>query len=214
MNLKTILILLTGIVVGFLGVNQFYAYQLARASISRDTNVTYTNQLNLIVKTNENLKTELTSLSSQLEELRTTANVHQVLDNDIAHYELLLGKKSVSGPGVTLTVDAKLETFWVIDILNELFISGAEAISIDDVRVTHTTGFVNQGDPKLTIYVNNQKPLKTPYVIQAIGDPDLLYQYLTQNDGIVPRLKAALGIGDNAVTIAKSQAITLPATAN
>lgn len=211
MKLKHFIYLCAGLLVGFLGLNQFYSYQIARSATSRDTNVTYANQLNLTVKTNEKLKTELSSLENQLTELRTAANIYQVLDKDIARFELLLGKKSVTGPGIELTIDAPLETFWIIDIVNELYVSGAETISINGNRFGGTMGFVSQGDANTTLYMNNQLPLSRPYVIDAIGDTNLLHQYLTQNEGIVPRITKALGLSKNAISIEKKESIVIPA---
>lgn len=212
MNAKQLIILVTGILVGFLSVSQFYSYRQAKEALSRDTTVSYANQLNLTVQTNEKLKAELSKLDNQLNELRTTANVYQVLEKDIERYELLTGKRPVTGPGITLSINAKLETFWIIDILNELSVSGAEAISINGRRITDRTGFVGQGAPEMVIYVNNTSPLIRPYSIQAIGDPGVLHQYLTQNDGIIRRLKTSLGVSDSDITIAQNESISIPET--
>lgn len=214
MNLKQIIILISAILVGFLGVNQFHSYQKIRAASSRDTNVTYANQVNLIVKTNDNLRNELVNLGNELNELRTTANVFQVIEKDIERFELLSGKKPVSGPGVTITVNHPLETFWIIDLLNELYVSGAEAVSINGKRITGSMGFVGQGNPELTMYLNNESPILQPYTIQAIGDPDLLKQYLDQNDGIVHRLRTSLGAKESEITLKTNENITIPAIQN
>jgi Bacterial protein of unknown function (DUF881). len=62
------------------------------------------------------------------------------------------------------------------DILNELRINGAQAISINGERILGTSKLVCAGP---TIFLNRNR-YPPPYVIKAIGDPDVLYDAVDQ----------------------------------
>lgn len=97
---------------------------------------------------------------------------------------LKAGFTDVKGPGVIITLDDApvkqkdvIIDFQIIHdndvkvILNELKKAGAQAISINGERITPVSEQVCAGP---TIKVNNNR-YAVPYVIQAIGDPQLLF---------------------------------------
>jgi uncharacterized protein YlxW (UPF0749 family) len=86
------------------------------------------------------------------------------------------GASKVSGPGVKVVVDDAVDAVSdrnrVLDsdlqkLVNALWESGAEAISIDGQRVTNLTSIRQAGE---AINVN-YRPLRAPYTVLAIGDP-------------------------------------------
>jgi len=93
------------------------------------------------------------------------------------------GLTAVKGSGIVITMEdapAKgeldVEEYIIHDndinnILDELKASGAQAISVNGERVIFSTKPVCAGP---TIIVNNNR-YPPPYVIKAIGDPDMLY---------------------------------------
>lgn len=96
---------------------------------------------------------------------------------------LRAGLAAVKGSGIVITMEdapAKgeldIEEYIIHDndinnILDELKANGAQAISINGERVMFSTKPVCAGP---TIIVNNNR-YPPPYVIKAIGDPDILY---------------------------------------
>ena len=86
-------------------------------------------------------------------------------------------------------------------ILNDLKKAGAQAISINGERIVAISEQVCAGP---TILVNrNRYPV--PYIINAIGDPDLLYESLSRSERI------ALMIEDRIrVEIKKSKEVIVP----
>ena len=101
--------------------------------------------------------------------------------------KLKAGYTDVKGPGITIRLDdatARQEDIplnWLIIhdqdikvILNELKKSGAEAISINGERVVPMSEQVCAGP---TIKVNDNR-YSVPYIIEAIGDPAILYDNL------------------------------------
>ncbi len=103
----------------------------------------------------------------------------------VRDYEYLrAGLVAVTGRGIVITMeDAKtigeldikeyiIHDYDVNDILDELKANGAQAISINDERVVVNTKPVCAGP---TIIVNDNR-YPPPFVIKAIGDPDVLFE--------------------------------------
>ena len=109
------------------------------------------------------------------------------------------GLKDVRGQGIIMTVedsileagtDANLNNYLVHDedllnLVNELKASGAEAISINDKRVISMSAIRCAGT---TILVNDEK-VAPPFVIKAIGDSALLESAITMRGSYVDILK-------------------------
>lgn len=111
---------------------------------------------------------------------------------------MLVGSTDVHGPGVTVYITPKSTVLRsnidsqpiidkdILDIVNELNAAGAEAVAVNDYRITSRTGIRNGGN---FIYVNEEKisPWKR-VVIQAIGDKSILDASLNF-PGALPELK-------------------------
>jgi uncharacterized protein YlxW (UPF0749 family) len=102
--------------------------------------------------------------------------------------ELATGIGAVTGPGVVVHVDdapgsaaadhARGGQFGqgrvldrdLQDIVNGLWAAGAEAISINGLRLTSRTAIRSAGEAILVDY----RPLSPPYTVRALGDPGVL----------------------------------------
>jgi uncharacterized protein YlxW (UPF0749 family) len=103
---------------------------------------------------------------------------------------VLAGTVPVHGPGVVVTVtdpQGVLDSGDLLDAVQELRDSGAEAIAIDGVRVVATTPLV---DTPEGIAVGDQV-VDAPYEITAIGDPDTLAAGLSFPGGVVESVREA-----------------------
>lgn len=110
--------------------------------------------------------------------------------------KLHAGLTEVTGNGVIITLnDAEernpIKAEWsllhdsdIFEVVNELKIGGAQAISINNERVISTTEVVCAGP---TIRVNRNR-YAVPYEIKAIGDPKRLYSTFIES-GIYSTLK-------------------------
>lgn len=101
---------------------------------------------------------------------------------DLERYKVIAGLTDVEGPGVVITLDDAdirkdeyidenetiIHDLDIIELLNELKASGAEAISVNDERITSNSEQICAGP---TIKINNTK-YATPFVIKAIGSKD------------------------------------------
>lgn len=149
---------------------------------------------------------KLEQTDKQLEELRkNVADLHTDVEvqEKIEKYEMILGMTDVTGEGVIITVadnnnvnnsnsfsSINISSYLVHDgnlvsIINELKSAGAEAISINDNRITSSTAITCAGN---VIQINGQK-VGSPFVIKAIGSKELLYGELNKNGGTLYKLK-------------------------
>lgn len=147
---------------------------------------------------------------AQLQESLSTAT--PAPQEDTQNLKLMAGTLEVTGAGVVVTLKETPEALTaknkVADediwrVLNELLISGAEAISINDVRLSSVTGIRNVGNRILV----NQTMIASPVEIKAIGDPAVLEASLKLRGGVIE----LLGRWGIEVTVAKSETLTIPA---
>ena len=111
-------------------------------------------------------------------------NIVDVLNKDLKFNMGRSGYSDLEGPGIRITMydnpssqvvgfsvsDDIIHDVDILNILNDLRIAGAEAISINDERVISSSE-IKCGGPIIKL---NQKSLGTPFIIRAIGDPKLL----------------------------------------
>ena len=149
---------------------------------------------------------KLKDTDKELEDLKKqVANLHtnEAVQEKINKYETLLGINDVKGQGIEISLSdndnysnqnsfASINTsnYLVHDgnliaIVNELKAAGAEAISINDKRITGSTAITCAGN---VIQVNGEK-VGSPFIIRAIGQKDLLYGEVTKNGGTIYKLK-------------------------
>ena len=132
--------------------------------------------------------------------------------------KMLAGLVEVRGPGVQVILDdsrfTSLESadgilvhdFDLRDVVNVLWLAGAEAIAVDDERVVHSTSIYCVGT---TVMVNDTR-LSPPYEIGAIGDSVRILDYL-RNPGYLSELKTRrdrFGLG---VEFVRVETMTVPA---
>lgn len=127
----------------------------------------------------------------QLEEELAAARgeTASVIDNpEVAKLQTLLGLTPVEGPGLLISLDDSdrrlLKSEDPADLLvhydhlemvvNELWASGAEAISINEERVVVDSGLSCAGT---TILLNTRR-IAPPYIIKAIGDSEVMEEAL------------------------------------
>jgi uncharacterized protein YlxW (UPF0749 family) len=137
------------------------------------------------------------TLRSRLTTLSTSARAVQAR---VQRLEGRTGFGAVRGPGIQATVANAPDTAGselVRDsdlalLTDALWAAGAEAISVNGVRLTALGGFRNVG---ATVLLNSQ-PLNPPYVLSVVGDPDTLPANLLSSSvgGQWYALKDSLGL--------------------
>jgi uncharacterized protein YlxW (UPF0749 family) len=185
-------VLIVFLLLGILISVQFHAQQIFRSDLSLQS----TDDLTLILKglqdKRTNLEKELQNLEQQQQALNNdTTNGASLVNNltkESNQLKIALGLIPVKGPGVTVTIppDSSIVYLDLIDIVNELWASQAEAISINDQRVTAWT-IIYWNKEKMTITVNGAD-VTFPCTIKAIGNPDTLESGLQLLGGVLDNL--------------------------
>lgn len=141
----------------------------------------------------KNLKAEINSINEELEKqdkkleileklVKNDSEFLKFLKDEKVFYEMISGDVDLEGAGIVLTiteesVDRPVKRTDVIHdsdllrIINDLRTSGAEAISINDLRVYSRTGVKCNG-PVVRL---NGRTKGAPFIIKAIGNSDKLY---------------------------------------
>jgi uncharacterized protein YlxW (UPF0749 family) len=144
-----------------------------------------------------------------------TTQVGRALSDQLDTLELLAGTEPATGPGMRIVVDNSAdagETQQVVldtdlqQLVNGLWVSGAEAVAINGQRLTSLSSIRVAGD---AITVNLQS-LARPYVVDALGDPDQLPARFVESEGGTwwLNLKA---VYDLKFTMSSEESLTVPA---
>ncbi len=146
------------------------------------------------------LQQEISELKSQKELLTLQSQAGQNdlsnIQQEIEKLKMVSGQKMLEGPGITLTIteDSQLLYLDLIDIVNELWASGAEAIAINDQRVTFNTAFWDTERDGKIVLLQNGRQILYPIVIKAVGDPQTLEKGLTFPGGLIDNLETLYSI--------------------
>jgi uncharacterized protein YlxW (UPF0749 family) len=116
------------------------------------------------------------------------------------------GLSAVEGQGIIVRVSGSLDAIAVNDLINELRNAGAEALAVDDTRIT-ASSVVVQGARALEI---DGADVDRTFTILAIGDPDGLIAALERPGGIVTQLEQFVSA---TITISPAATLQVPATA-
>jgi uncharacterized protein YlxW (UPF0749 family) len=172
-------------------------------------------------QTNNELHEELEQYQEDLENVRLRAvqddSGDKAKQEALTYANKLLGYAELKGAGVIITLDDNREispnevlninNYLVheadlLEIVNELYNAGADAVSINDQRIVSTTEIKCDGN---IVRVNGQM-VGTPIKIRAIGFPERLYPAL-----MMPGKYLTLMIDDGvSVDIHKSENVTIP----
>ncbi len=135
------------------------------------------------------LDSEINDLEKRLNEVAdTNASSIVILENlrsDLVSLNKLNGTIEVKGPGVLITIEEEAPIIYtdLVKIVNELWNSGAEAIAVNDNRVTASSYFY-QSDLTYQMTID-AVILDPPFVIKALGNPDVLKTGLELPGGII-----------------------------
>lgn len=139
---------------------------------------------------NDQLRAEIGTLERELAVLdRNTERGDASIDElraDLRRVRLYAGMDAATGPGITVVVHGPIDGTGVEDLINELRNAGAEAMSLEGVRLV--PGVVAVGPPGAVTVDGG--PLADTFTLTAIGAPDKLTGSLTRSGGIIAQLAA------------------------
>lgn len=118
------------------------------------------------------------------EKVQNNTETRELVEKELSEAKKNFGLTDVSGEGIIITLTNTDERSYIayhlLDLINELRAAGAEAISINDERITNISDIVDISTSHIRINSNN---VSSPYVIKAIGDKTYLKSALTIKNG-------------------------------
>ena len=150
---------------------------------------------------NEKLIKSLDSAQEKLEKVRSEAAENDSSNVEkselIKKYTIIDGRTEVKGQGIIIRYypneysgsgikigNADI-TKDIEDIVNELKNAGAEAIAVNDIRITNTSSIEME---KNVIVVDGQR-ISRPYIIKSIGKSDTMNSSLIRPGGTIELIK-------------------------
>jgi uncharacterized protein YlxW (UPF0749 family) len=120
-------------------------------------------------RSNDQLAQEELTLTAQRDVLRGGGGVvaDAQLIAEAKRLRIIEGLDPVSGPGVTITIDAALNEVDLQDAVNNLRLGGAEAVAVAGHRVVMGSVIQRSGG---AITIDGEQ-VHGPWVVEAIGDP-------------------------------------------
>ena len=110
------------------------------------------------------------------------------VENELNRLQLISGASAVKGPGISINVNGYLLSSDLVVIVNELWAAGAEAVAINDCRITATSGIGYVETLDKTYLTCDGTVIQEPYEIRAIGNNATLEKSLTMPGGIADSL--------------------------
>ena len=136
-----------------------------------------------ITKSLESVNQKKVEYQNQIEKNEDTT---ELIDKELKQTNDLIGKTTVRGEGIIVTLtdkdDDKILASDLSELLNELRYAGAEAISINGIRILPMTDVTDATNDLMLI--NGQK-ITSPYEVKAIGSQIYLYSTLSAKNGFV-----------------------------
>ncbi len=138
----------------------------------------------------EEVSEELDQTNSKIKEYTTKIEDNEesseLLEEELERSKLILGTTDVTGDGVVIKLEdgeQKVTSSDLIQLVNDLWFAGAEAISVNGVRIVNMTEFVDVAE---YIIVKPKQRIVAPYVVKAIGDQTYLTSTLSlKNSGFI-----------------------------
>lgn len=197
--------LLTAVLLGFLIALQARSFEDVSDVINRNNRSDVFREIQILKDTNDQLRDEIDDLEDQLVKVSNNQDALESVREEIDQYEALTGRIDISGPGVHVQLAGDIQAIWLTDTVNELLSAGAEAVSVNSIRLTNkTTGFDTIPSGQIML---NSVILNEPYTIEAIGEREVLEEALIQPEGIIERLQRI--VSDVEVIVEQRDSVTM-----
>ena len=141
-------------------------------------------QIQQLTNQKKDMQSQIDTLEGKIKNYESTAansnTTNSQLFTDLQNSKIINGTVDVKGPGVIIEIKPKTSIFQnktanpsltpekLVVLINDLLASEAEAISINDIRITSRTGIVLSGN-FIKIY-NTRIPMDKKLTVKVIGD--------------------------------------------
>ncbi len=194
-------------ILGLLLVAQFRIQRMTDSSLLSGSSADQLVIISNLVENNTHLREEMETLEEQLNEYQraTGGAVLETLVEELNKVRIINGLVEVSGAGIEVSLDGPIGVLDVQDLINELRNAGAEALTINEERLTLYSAIAGAEDRGMTI---NGVKLSRPYVLQAIGQPGTMETAVLRSGGLIDTLERSYdGL---AASVIKRERMTLP----
>lgn len=169
------------------------------------------------------LEARLAQLRSQVASLAASSGstMLQELQSATDRIGAASGTTALTGPGIVVRLsdaqsgdqtanpaDSKIQDVDIQSVVNALWSSGAEVISVNGQRLVSTSAIRNAGGAVLV----NFRVLTSPYVISAVGDPAAMRPLFERSD-IAKRFRAWEQVYGLGFSVEQPSAVQIPAFA-
>lgn len=160
----------------------------------------------------EDMEKELAETNIKIEEYKKSIvnnqEASELLTKELNQLMGVAGLRDVSGNGIVITLTdsdyTKITPNDLIELINELRLAGAEAISINDERIVYDSYVVSPSFMQI-----NGIRMVSPYIVKAIGNPTYLESGLSKKQyGYVDLKKSE----NKTVTLERQDNITMSKT--
>ena len=207
-NAAQISLFAVGLLVGLLLIGQLRS-QARPTEISSLSAQELSQLIETLSNRNAELRTALSDQRDTMREYEAAGPVGQsaldVSREDLRRITAFGGLAPVSGEGISLQVEGDLDAIALNDLLNELRNAGAEALAVDQIRITHRS-VATQGPTSLLI---DGQPVDRRFTVRAIGSPEGLLSTIERPGGIIPQLEQFINAS---IVASESDDLELPAT--
>src|SRR3989442_1019921 len=172
----------------FLGVavvTQFRSQDVYSRSLNLETPSSLTTLIANLSETNNELRNEISDLRAVIDAQDSVSSGRGSLtegQRQVAQLRVFSAQSAVSGPGVAIKVDGAFDERALSDLVNELRNAGAEAISVNNLRVGPRSYFAATTDRSIAV---DGHQLRGPWMVRAVGAPDVVYVAMTRTGGII-----------------------------
>ncbi len=186
-----LLVALVCLLLGFLLTHQFKKLSMVNGSNIDYDNANILSEIENLKKEKEDLQKNNEILSEEIKKLEDAAAKEGEIEGEIKkqldNTRMQIGLLDVKGPGISITLTLKNSVFGtngtqlintiseeeIVNLINSLWYAGAEAISINEMRITPQTG-VKMAGSSISIGSAGRIDPNSTIVIKAIGDKNKL----------------------------------------
>lgn len=202
-------IVAVAMLIGMLAVGQLNS-QARPIEISRLSATELSTLIETLTARNRELRSGLTDIRDQIRQYELSGpqgeSALQVSREDLRRITAFGGLAAVEGQGIVMEIDGNLDAIALNDLVNELRNAGAEAVAVDEIRITARSVAV-EGPRALEI---DGVEVGEQFTLRAIGSPDGLLGAMERPGGIISQLELFIKA---TIEIRQAESVQLPPSA-
>ena len=148
---------------------------------------------------------KISEYQSQISNSEESSNI---LQEDLNESKEYLGYTKLIGEGIVVKLEdnefKQIERWDLLDLINELKLAGAEAISVNDERIVTTSEVATVGYQFILI---NENRIPSPFIVKAIGNKKYLESAITIKGGYIDEMK----VNEKTVSYQVEDEVEIPA---